>query len=433
MKKLFTLMAIVFIIAGLSAQSPEKMSYQAVVRDGLNKLVTNHAVGIRISIIRTSASGTVVYKETQSTTTNLNGLATIEIGTGTSTDVFSSIDWSKGPYFVKTEIDPSGGSSYSITATTQLLSVPYALYAKDVLNKQWTESSTSIYYNTGKVGIGTNPGADLRQFQVLTANNQAIAGVNNGTYPTIYAQNNGSGPAAEFRNKIKIVDGTQSDGKVLTSDASGISSWQTPLYSQWQTNGSNISFNTGKVGIGVVPGTDARQLEILTASSNAIFAKNNSGSYYTIYARNEGTGAAGYFINNSAGTYALYARNENTGPAAYFDGSLQVSGGNNSEINRSQTGAANIVPVGYGSVEANGTKNIGGSTTNFSVTKVATGVYDISLTSETYSQTTHCAMTSLGDPGFINSNEVSGKLRIYTYNTANVATDREFSFVVYKP
>ncbi len=433
-------MAVVFIIAGLLAQAPEKMSYQAVVRDGLNKLITNHAVGMRISIIRTSAIGTVVYKETQTPTSNLNGLVTIEIGTGTTTDVFSSIDWSKGPYFIKTEIDPSGGTTYSITATTQLLSVPYALYANDVKNKQWTESSTSIYYSTGKVGIGTNPGADARQFQVITTNNQAIAGENNSTYGTIYAKNFGSGPAADFRNKIKIEDGTESAGKVLTSDASGFTSWQTPQYSQWQTNSSNIYFNTGKVGIGVVPAiTDTRQFQVNTATNNAIYAINNSSVNSTIYSYNEGAGGAGNFVNNS-NSYTFKAQNLGTGPAAYFDGSIQIAGGNNSEINRTQSGTANIVPVCYGSVSSTGVKNSTGSTSNFTVTKPAgtNGTYDITITGENYSQSTHCAIASLGDPGFINSIESGNNLRVYTYShilsgSSLVLSNREFSFVVFKP
>ncbi len=120
----------VFLPQQASAQSPEKMSYQAVVRDGSNALVTSTAVGMQISILQGSASGTAVYVETQTPTSNANGLVSLEIGTGTTSDDFSAIDWSAGPYFIKTETDPTGGTSYTITGTSELLSVPYALHAK---------------------------------------------------------------------------------------------------------------------------------------------------------------------------------------------------------------------------------------------------------------------------------------------------------------
>lgn len=136
MKKYYTIIAAVLITAIqalpilLIAQSPDKMSYQAVIRDGSNDLVMDASIGMQISILQGSEAGSAVYSETHTTTTNMNGLITIEIGSGTTSDDFSAIDWANGPYFVKTETDPTGGTSYTITGTSQLLSVPYALYAE---------------------------------------------------------------------------------------------------------------------------------------------------------------------------------------------------------------------------------------------------------------------------------------------------------------
>src|SRR5690554_5807238 len=131
MKKIITVCAVLLMTASVFAQAPEKMSYQAVVRDGSNALVSSTAVGMQISILQGSASGTAVYVETQTPTSNANGLVSLEIGAGTvvSGD-FTTIDWANGPYFIKTETDPTGGTSYTITGTSQLLSVPYALHAK---------------------------------------------------------------------------------------------------------------------------------------------------------------------------------------------------------------------------------------------------------------------------------------------------------------
>jgi hypothetical protein len=131
MRKLFTFLVAAFLTTSVFAQSPEKMSYQAVIRDASNKLVTDQSIGIQVSILQGSVTGTAVYVERHFPTTNANGLVTIEIGNGTvvSGD-FTTIDWANGTYFIKTETDPSGGTSYSITGTSQLLSVPYALHAK---------------------------------------------------------------------------------------------------------------------------------------------------------------------------------------------------------------------------------------------------------------------------------------------------------------
>jgi hypothetical protein len=131
MKKLITLLVIAVMTISVFPQSPQKMSYQCVVRNASGTLVTNQMVGIKISVLQGSANGTAVYTETLTPSTNANGLVSIEIGGGTGFDL---INWSAGPYFLKTETDPAGGTNYTISGTSQLLSVPYALYAKSAAN-----------------------------------------------------------------------------------------------------------------------------------------------------------------------------------------------------------------------------------------------------------------------------------------------------------
>ena len=145
MKKIILIITAVLFAASLFAQSPEKMSYQAVVRDGSGILVQSHAVGMRIQILQTSEFGAAVYVETHSAATNVNGLVTIEIGSGSPVlGTFAGINWSNGPYFIKTETDPDGGTNYTaIVGTSQLLSAPYALYAK----KAATYSETDPLFN----------------------------------------------------------------------------------------------------------------------------------------------------------------------------------------------------------------------------------------------------------------------------------------------
>lgn len=125
-----------FSSVALFAQSPEKMSYQAVVRNSGGVLLVNQNVGIRVQILQGSEFGAAVFVERHTTATNVNGLVTLEIGGGTPVlGTLAGINWSAGPYFLKTEIDPAGGTNYSIIGTTQLLSVPYALQAKSVTSE----------------------------------------------------------------------------------------------------------------------------------------------------------------------------------------------------------------------------------------------------------------------------------------------------------
>jgi hypothetical protein len=146
-------LALILVISAF-AQSPQKMSYQAIVRNSQGKLVTSSNVGLRFSILQGSGSGTVVYSETFTAATNINGLVTVEIGTGVTTWNFSLIDWSAGPYFLKTETDPSGGSNYTISGTSQFISVPYAFYA-DKANVDGSETKITGGTNISVTGSGT--------------------------------------------------------------------------------------------------------------------------------------------------------------------------------------------------------------------------------------------------------------------------------------
>jgi len=170
MTKKLLLFILTLVTINIYAQSPEAISYQAVVRDGSGNIIANQAVGIQLTILQTSVSGTVVYRETFSETTNGFGLINVAIGTGTpSTGTLGSIDWSAGPYFVETSIDPAGGTSYVSMGTSQLLSVPYALYAENSGDSKWKDATLGIGYVGGNVGIGTLDAGSSSQFLVASA------------------------------------------------------------------------------------------------------------------------------------------------------------------------------------------------------------------------------------------------------------------------
>lgn len=185
------LFVLIFVLMGTTtyAQSPQKMGYQAIIRNNANVVISSANVGMRISILQGTITGPSVYTETQTQTTNSNGLVSLEIGTGTVVSGnFSTINWGNGPYFIKTEIDPAGGTNYTISGTTQLSSVPYALFAANSGNgetpgttigdmKYWNGSSWTL------IPVGT-PG------QFLQINSSNIPSWTGGTFPSLTTVNN---------------------------------------------------------------------------------------------------------------------------------------------------------------------------------------------------------------------------------------------------
>jgi hypothetical protein len=165
MKQLYILVIAVLLTANMFAQAPQKMSYQAVVRNAANALVTTQAVGMKISILQGSANGTAVYVETQTPTTNANGLVSLEIGSGTVlSGTFASINWVNGTYFIKTETDPTGGTTYTITGANQLMSVPFALHANtassivgpvayDVKSAKVNNATSGVFFTIGSLKL----------------------------------------------------------------------------------------------------------------------------------------------------------------------------------------------------------------------------------------------------------------------------------------
>ena len=191
------------ISSSIFGQSPERISYQAVIRNSSGQLVTNTQVGMQISIIQGSASNPAVYLETQTPTTNANGLVSIEIGAGTSSDNFSEIDWSDGPYFIKTQIDPAGGINYSITGTSQLLSVPYALHAKtaETVTGGITESDP-VFGSSIAGGITATDTANWNNKQ-----DQLVAGSNISLEGNTISATSGV-PAGNKKGDMQYWDGT---------------------------------------------------------------------------------------------------------------------------------------------------------------------------------------------------------------------------------
>jgi hypothetical protein len=160
MKIIFSIFsALFFAITTAFAQAPQAFSYQAIANNANGTPVVNGSVKVRISILDNTATGAVLYTETHTKTTNAQGLFNLNIGQGAVTaGTFADINWAVNPKFVKVELDPAGGTNYTTVGTSQLLSVPYALYAGSAGNAgQWaTNANTRLAYNSGDVEIGQN-------------------------------------------------------------------------------------------------------------------------------------------------------------------------------------------------------------------------------------------------------------------------------------
>jgi hypothetical protein len=226
MKKFIITLANLLIITSLLAQAPQAFKYQTVVRNSSNQIIPNQAVGLKISILQGSATGTPVYIETHSTTTNILGIANLEIGNGTLVSGnFLTISWGTNSYFVKIELDPAGGTAYQLMGTSQLVSVPYALHAKTAETVSFTEMDP-VY--------GASPASGITSGNITNWNNafgwgnhatagyapavhiHSAADITSGTLPVARG---GTGAATFSSGNVLIGNGT---GAVTTLSRSGI-------------------------------------------------------------------------------------------------------------------------------------------------------------------------------------------------------------------
>ncbi len=136
------------------AQAPQAFNYQAVARDASGNVLQSQLLGIKISLHKGSESGTVVYSETFNPTTNEFGLFTLEIGKGTVVSGnFDTIHWGNNNYWLQVEMDPTGGTTYNNMGTSQLLSVPYAMYAERTPSIGFSAWSSAVQSLTGSSAI----------------------------------------------------------------------------------------------------------------------------------------------------------------------------------------------------------------------------------------------------------------------------------------
>jgi hypothetical protein len=310
---------LVFQAVALSswAQVPQKMSYQCVVRNVSGILVVNKSVGIRISILLGTPTGTMVFQETYSPNpqTNANGLVSIEIGGGTPTiGTFSSINWASGPYFLKTETDPSGGINYTITGTIQLLSVPYALRARTVELEGDSDptneiqalsiSGTNLTLSKGG-GTVAIPGDNWGSQTIVTET--TLNGQGTTSSPLKIAQQSAIPGQVMKWSGTTWIPGNDFVGTTVPGGATG-----------------NVQFNNG----GTLGGNDnflwdnsSKGLQVLNSTSTAIYAFSSTAGIGIC-----GGAGTGFFVYPNSGVMGCSPSGNGvsgwsqTGYSGYFDG-----------------------------------------------------------------------------------------------------------------
>jgi len=310
MKKFFTmLMVISAILWNLSAQSPSSFKYQAIARDAAGNILANKQITIQVSILSGSATGSLVYTEHFASSTNTFGLVNLEIGKGIVTiGTFSGITWGTNNYFIKISIDPTGGTNFTDLGTSQLLSVPYALYANNAGN------SFSGNYNdlSGKPAL--SPVATSGNYTDLTNKPNLAAVANTGSYADLtnkpaLATVAGTGSYSDLTNKptLALVANTGNYNDLVNKPA-------------WSDSIKNKIPNTsGFLTLGSTAKWDKDSTDNVTLSGNQSIAGDKSFSGNTSFA-NTIQASAGINANNKNITnVATPVNNQDAANKAYVD------------------------------------------------------------------------------------------------------------------
>lgn len=321
------------LFMGLS-QAPEKMSYQAIVRNGSGQLLINQGIAIKVSLLQGSPAGTLVYSERLTGNTNANGLISMEIGTGTVlSGVFSSIDWTLGNYYLKTETDPSGGTNYTIAGTSQLLSVPYAMYAKSagggggsfsipyantVNNASTLFSLTNDGDGTSLEGSNNTTTSNIAAIRGIVTSaspggfSSAIRGINNGTGGLgvgVYGSQAGSGWGVYgvTPNGLGVYGNASANGTgVYANSNTGTGLTATSnngipaSISIFNNANNNNALSVSSVGNGTVVN--------VTTTGNGAGVRSSTGSGFAIHGITTATTSAGVVGDNNGGGEAIVGR-----------------------------------------------------------------------------------------------------------------------------
>jgi uncharacterized protein (TIGR02145 family) len=307
MKKVYLLITIfsIIILCCVNGQSPQCINYQTIVRNNSDAIVSNQSISIKFSIVKNSTSGQVVYSEQHTTTTNQFGLANLKIGNGSVlSGIFKNIDWGNGKTFLTVYLDINGGNSYTEMGTTEMVSVPYALYAGSIyvhysndtlyIGDKWIYlpngggstgggSTVTDYdgnmYNTISIGDQTWLASNLKSTHY--ANGSSISGV--------YDYNNSAATANEY-GKLYIWSAVMNGTSSSSSSPSGVqgvcpTGYHVPSIDEWDALKAYVSayyeVNGGLIGQKLKePGTTHWETD--NGSNETGFSAVGAGNMYIL-------------------------------------------------------------------------------------------------------------------------------------------------------
>ncbi len=283
-----------FLISSAYAQSPQAIKYQGVARDNVGNELAFQSLGLRLSIVVGNPGGASVYTETQNPTTNEFGLFNVEIGNGTMvTGNFSTIDWGADLHFLKVEMDETGGTAYQLMGTSQLLSVPYALYADSAGaapgsapqtlalsgNALSISGGNSVTLTDSVIDDDADPANELQTLSLsgsilsITGGNTVTLSATAPSDTSLYADSAGFSDTAEFAWEADTAnfsyeadtanfawDAAYSDTADYAWNASYSDTAAFALNAVWDQSGDTISYIQGNVGIGTT--TPGAKLEV---------------------------------------------------------------------------------------------------------------------------------------------------------------------------
>lgn len=266
MKKSTILLSLLFLSIVTLAQVPGAFNYQSVVRNSSGDVIANSNVAFRISILKDSDSGSSVYVETHSTRTNGFGLVSLKIGKGTKiSGSFAPESWGSNSHFIKVEVDPAGGSSYALLGTSELLSVPYAFHAQTVENDQVNDADADATNEIQTLSLsGTQLSLSKNGGTVTLPTAGGTVGDDWGTQTVVSdATLDGVGTTASPLGVVGDLTDDQTlsiTGNDLSISGGNTVTLPSGTVSPWLTNGSDIYYSSGRVGIGT--NTPAAKLHV---------------------------------------------------------------------------------------------------------------------------------------------------------------------------